>query len=194
MRPCPRFSAWIDEDPPSPHKRVNPTVWKVGDDYDFSIDVHSLQRYRLCFLATSKEKHHLLQLGAASSARKAVEEQEEGNDTEQDAFFNGDYKITVGFTIRVHDIQRTLAKEEIGPDALRAIGLQKSAMHVTDQWENMHDHFNYMHYREAEHRRMSEQINDRVMGWTILESLLVVTMAIGQVMYWKSFFEQRRFL
>jgi hypothetical protein len=187
MRPCPRFSAWIDEDPPSPAKRVNPTVWKVNEDYDFTIDVHASQRYRLCFLATSKKMRHQQQ-----SARKAVEDEEENE--EQDAFFQGDYKITVGFNIRVHDVLRTLAAEEIGPDALRAITLQKSALHVTDQWDNMHDHFSYMHFREAEHMKMAEQINDRVMGWTILESLLVVTMAIGQVMYWKSFFEQRRFL
>jgi hypothetical protein len=33
-----------------------------------------------------------------------------------------------------------------------------------------------------------------VIGWSILEAVLVITMAIAQVCYWKSFFEQRRYL
>lgn len=188
MRPCRRgrFSAWVDEDPPSEQKRTHPTVWELDEESEFRIDVpNTAQRYRLCFLALSKEKHEL----QASSARKDAEQEEE-----EDGFQDSDYKTTVGFNIHVHDVMRTLAKEEMGPDALRAINLQASAMHLADQWENLQDHFSYLHFREVEHRRMSEQINDRVMGWTILESFLVVTMAIGQVMYWKSFFEQRRFL
>lgn len=179
MKPCHRFTAWVDEDPPSAGKRTHPTVWESNDEWDFHFEVQSSQRYRLCFLAFSKEK-------ARESARIEEEDEEDGID--------GDYRTVVGFNVRVHDIERTLPDEELGPDALRAVTMQESAMYVQDQWGIMHDHFSYMHFREAEHKRMSDQINERVMGWTILECLLVVTMAIAQVWYWKSFFEQRRFL
>lgn len=178
MEACHRFSAWVDEDPPSDEKRTHPTVWESNDEWDFHLEVRSSQRYRLCFLAFSKEK-------ARASAR-----QEE----EDEPHFEGDYRTVVGFNIHVHEIERTLPDEELGPDALRAVNLQSSAMYVQDQWGEMRDHFSYMNYREAEHKRMSDQINERVMGWTILECLIVVIMAIGQVWYWKSFFEQRRFL
>jgi hypothetical protein len=56
------------------------------------------------------------------------------------------------------------------------------------------DHFDFLRNREAQHQVLTSQILSRVMGWTLLEAGLVVAMALGQVMYWKKFFEQRRYL
>jgi hypothetical protein len=41
---------------------------------------------------------------------------------------------------------------------------------------------------------MTEQILSRVMSWTLIEAALVILMATAQVIYWRKFFEQRRYL
>jgi hypothetical protein len=61
-------------------------------------------------------------------------------------------------------------------------------------FQNLLDHFDFMRNREAVHVQLTNQINDRVMGWTIIEAILVITMAFAQVWYWKAFFERRRYL
>jgi hypothetical protein len=65
---------------------------------------------------------------------------------------------------------------------------------INSDWQNLVDHFDFLRNREAQHHVLTSQILSRVMGWTLLEAGLVVCMALGQVMYWKKFFEQRRYL
>jgi hypothetical protein len=83
---------------------------------------------------------------------------------------------------------------EAGPDAKRALELVQRSVMINNDWQNLVDHFDFLRNREAQHAMLSSQILSRVMGWTLLEAALVVTMAIGQVMYWKKLFEQRRYL
>ena len=70
----------------------------------------------------------------------------------------------------------------------------KSAQSVETSWLNLVDHYVYLRNREALAVQLSQQIQNRVMGWTVLEAVLVILMAVGQVMYWKKFFETRRYL
>ena len=105
-----------------------------------------------------------------------------------------DFRIQVGFDLRMQMEPRALPDEELGPDAQRALDLVEAAAATERQWQNLLDHFDFLRNREAIHRQLTSQINDRVMGWTIIEAVLVVTMAVGQVWYWKKFFEQRRYL
>jgi emp24/gp25L/p24 family/GOLD len=56
------------------------------------------------------------------------------------------------------------------------------------------DHFDFLRNREGMQWQLMRQTFSKIMGWTILEAILVIAMAIAQVCYWKSFFEQRRFL
>lgn len=141
----------------------------------FEVQVEGGQRYRLCFETT-----------------KTVDNEEDKNPEEDDSI---PYNLQLGFNIRVRPAaQRALPDEELGPDATRALDLLEAASGTEQQWQNLIDHYDFLRNREAVHRQLTEQINDRVMGWTIIEAVLVITMAVGQVWYWKSFFEQRRYL
>jgi hypothetical protein len=58
----------------------------------------------------------------------------------------------------------------------------------------LQDHYDFLRTRESINEALTDAIMSRVMGWTIAEACLVVFMAIAQVMYWRKFFEQRRYL
>ncbi|KAI6176521.1 GOLD domain-containing protein [Aphelenchoides bicaudatus] len=50
----------------------------------------------------------------------------------------------------------------------------------------------YMEVRERVHRSINENTNSRVVMWAVFESLVIISMTIGQVFYLKRFFEVRR--
>ena len=56
------------------------------------------------------------------------------------------------------------------------------------------DHYTYMRAREAMHRETVEGTFSRLMNWTLLEGATVVSVAFGQIMYLRRFFEQRRYI
>jgi len=106
-----------------------------------------------------------------------------------------DEGLPVGFNLYVRStLERTLPEGEGGPDAKRALQLVQDSIDIVAQWRTLLDHFDFLRNREAQHNILTSQILSRVMSWTILEAILVVTMAVAQVMYWKRFFEQRRYL
>jgi len=103
--------------------------------------------------------------------------------------------LDVGFNIYVRStVDRTLPEGEGGPDAQRALELVHDSMEIVSQWRTLLDHFDFLRNREAINEKLTSQIMSRVMGWTVLEAVVVTTMATAQVMYWKRFFEQRRYL
>ena len=102
--------------------------------------------------------------------------------------------FNVGFAIRVTSLPRTLPSEENGPDALRALQLVKKATDILQDWQSLQDHFDFLRNREAVHKEMTDSILFRIERWTVIEALLVMGMATGQVLYWKKFFETRRYL
>ena len=107
---------------------------------------------------------------------------------------NEDNEFDVGFSIHVSNAPRTLKDDEIGPDAERALKLVVKATRIHQGWINMMDHYEYVRNREAVHQEMNDAILKRLSRWTYMEALLVTGMATGQVMYWKRFFETRRYL
>jgi len=50
----------------------------------------------------------------------------------------------------------------------------------------------YMEVRDRIHRRISESTNTRVVMWCLFESIILLSMTVGQVYYLKRFFEVRR--
>lgn len=115
-------------------------------------------------------------------------------ETDRNDHLDPDTMIGAGFNLRVHPLPRSLEADEVGPDAQRALDLVESSLEIEDYWESMLDHFDYLRKRESVHREISSGIMSRVLRWTLIEAGLVVTMATLQVMYWKKFFEQRRYL
>ena len=103
-------------------------------------------------------------------------------------------EFDVGFNVRFHNPIRTLDDEESGPDGERAADLAEKAWEIHTDWEILQDHFDFLRNREGIHLGMNNAIMKRLAHWTYFEALLVITMAVGQVMYWKKFFEKRRYL
>jgi len=50
----------------------------------------------------------------------------------------------------------------------------------------------YMEVRERIHRAVNENTNSRVVMWAFFESVVLVSMTLGQIYYLKRFFEVRR--
>lgn len=162
-----KVSVWLEK---RIDARKGSTVWRSEEDHDedtFSISVDPNGKFAFCIRVD-----------------KTVDEDD----------YEGDV-VQVGFNLRVSPAApRTLEDGVPGPDAEWAMELLQSANFVEVDWQNMIDHFNYMRSREATHTALMHQIRDRVLGWTVVEAILVITMAIGQILYWKRFFEKRRYL
>lgn len=163
------ISAWLE-------KRTgrNPgdfiTVWKSQDHDDedtFSVEVDPNGKFGLCFQVSQPD---------------------------DDSWKKPGVYFSVGFNLRVTAIPRTLEESVEGPDAERALSLLQNAGLVEDDWRNLIDHFDYLRNRESTHTILMHQIRDRVLGWTVVEAILVITMAVGQILYWKRFFEKKRYL
>ena len=58
----------------------------------------------------------------------------------------------------------------------------------------LRDHYTYMRAREALHRETVEETFSRLMSWSILEGAAVITVALGQIVYFRRFLEQRRYI
>ncbi len=107
---------------------------------------------------------------------------------------NAEDAFDIGFNLRYHEPPRTLEDQESGPDGEKAAQLVEKAAKIHQNWDTLQDHFDFLRNREAIHEEMNDEIVSRLTKWTYLEAVLVVSMAIGQVMYWKKFFEKRRYL
>ena len=107
---------------------------------------------------------------------------------------HADDAFDMGFNIRFHDPPRTLAQDESGPDNERATKLVEKASRIHEDWETLLDHFDFLRNREAIHEEMNYEIIGKLTKWTYIEAVIVIGMAILQTMYWKKFFEKRRYL
>jgi hypothetical protein len=157
-------NAWIEEEKPQ-----GKMLWHGDDEATeglFSLKTEPNARVRLCFDA---------QAGDVDDAVK-------GN------------TIPVGFNMRLVPDPRSLPDQEIGPDAERALLQVNAATRIQSDWSNLQDHYDFLRHRESVNEALTDAILYRVMGWTIAEAVLVIFMAIAQVMYWRKFFEQRRYL
>jgi hypothetical protein len=105
-----------------------------------------------------------------------------------------DGDIEVGFSIRVSNPIRAMDVGEIGPDTEKALKLVEKAAEIHEDWAVMLDHLDFAHNREAVYEDLAKGILSRLAKWTYIEAFLVMGMATGQVMYWRKFFETRRYL
>jgi hypothetical protein len=63
---------------------------------------------------------------------------------------------------------------------------------VTDATTAVKHELEYLSVRDRIHRRINELTNSRVVTWTWIETLILLGVSFGQVMYIKRFFEVRR--
>ena len=104
-------------------------------------------------------------------------------------------EFDVGFNLRF-DKQptRTMDDEVEGPDGEKASQLIDKAAKIHQDWNILQDHFDFLRQRESIHFGMNQQIMNRLSKWTYIEIFLVISISVSQVLYWKKFFEKRRYL
>ena len=99
----------------------------------------------------------------------------------------------IGFALRVVPPSREL-EDEAGPDNRLTAHLLELSDQLQDGLRNMADHQAYMRERENRHRMLAMLTFDRLMQWTVLEAVVLALISLGQVLYLKKFFEQKRYL
>lgn len=99
----------------------------------------------------------------------------------------------VGFAIRVVPPTRNL-ENEAGPDDRLTSNLLSMSVKLMAGLQTMSDHQEYMKERENRHTILADTTFSRVVQWTVLEAVVLMLIACGQVLYLRKFFEQRRYL
>jgi hypothetical protein len=72
------------------------------------------------------------------------------------------------------------------------VGLQSELVDLKEGLDLLRDHQSYMNQREDVHKDTLESINVKVLTWTILETIILIAMALWQTLYIRSFFEIKR--
>ncbi len=100
----------------------------------------------------------------------------------------------VGFAVRVTAPLRGLEDGKIGLDDRVTSNLLDMCGTLMRGLQTMGDHQEYMRERENRHMTLAYTTFHRVVQWTVLEAVVLVLIAFGQVLYLKRFFEQTRYL
>ncbi|KAK2717921.1 transmembrane emp24 domain-containing protein 7-like [Artemia franciscana] len=79
---------------------------------------------------------------------------------------------------------------EANPTAMTQ--METSAQSVHENLNTIIDYQTHHRLRESQGRKRAEIINDRVMVWSIGETVAILVVSVGQVWIVKSFFDERR--
>ncbi len=160
------------------------------------------------FSLTIAGKFHYC-FGNGAGGYKTEEEKNDPNYGNHPAEDEGKYDYTnkdgqlrtIGFTIRVRPLEGTeaAAMMKVNTDMSSSSDAQQQRLEhlghtLIDKMELLLDHQEYIKRREASHRHIVEQTFTLVMRWTLLEALVLFTVAFLQVTYLKRFFETKRYL
>ncbi|XP_005097949.1 transmembrane emp24 domain-containing protein 3 [Aplysia californica] len=80
------------------------------------------------------------------------------------------------------------AVEEMSDHQTAMTLMETSSVNVFENLKSVLDHQTHHRLREAQGRAFAEDLNERVLYWSIGESLVVVLIGIGQIMVLRSFF------
>jgi len=100
----------------------------------------------------------------------------------------------VGFAVRVTTPLRGLEDEKSGPDDSLTTHLLDMCIKMLAGLQTMADHQEYMRERENHHTILADTTFHRVVQWTVLEAVVLILIATGQVIYLRRFFEKTRYL
>lgn len=78
--------------------------------------------------------------------------------------------------------------ENLGEHATAMTLIETSAVNIFEELNRVLDLQTHFRLREAQGRAFAEDLNDRVLYWSIGESLLIILIGIGQIMVLRSFF------
>jgi len=94
---------------------------------------------------------------------------------------------TVGFNFREMDLTD---EEDLGGEEYT--GLENELYDLQRGLDFLTDHQSYMSQREDIHKEELDLISGRVMIWTIIEAIVLISLAVWQISYIRSFFETKR--
>jgi hypothetical protein len=97
-------------------------------------------------------------------------------------YFEDRTPITVAFNFR------TLTGEQ----NYKYKGLESELIDLRQSLNSLKDHESYMSQREDVHKATLDSINFKVICWSILEAIILISMAAWQITYISSFFETKR--
>jgi len=105
----------------------------------------------------------------------------------------------VGFTIRVTSNAETRLKkrnkEQVeGPTADLLTEVTQLSLELVDQLDAMLDHEEYMKDRDNVHKDFLDSTVSLLFKWTMVEAVALITISVGQVLYFRKYFESRRYI
>ncbi|XP_059141497.1 transmembrane emp24 domain-containing protein eca-like isoform X2 [Physella acuta] len=104
------------------------------------------------------------------------------------AWFNaGQLRVHLDINVGEHavDYQQVQAKDKLTE-------LQLRVRQLLDQVEQITKEQNYQRYREERFRQTSESTNQRVLWWSIAQTLILLITGFWQMQHLKSFFEAKK--
>lgn len=70
--------------------------------------------------------------------------------------------------------------------------MESSAQEIHKNLNTILDHQTHHRLREAQGRKRAEDLNERVMWWSMMETMCVLVIGIGQVLVLKNFFSEKK--
>jgi orotidine-5'-phosphate decarboxylase len=102
-------------------------------------------------------------------------------------FSSGQLRVHLDINVGEHavDYQQVQAKDKLTE-------LQLRVRQLLDQVEQITKEQNYQRYREERFRQTSESTNQRVLWWSIAQTLILLVTGFWQMQHLKSFFEAKK--
>jgi len=155
------------------------------------------------FITRGSGRYHLC-FGNGSGAYKTKEDHEkerlkvEGHHIDDDNFDYGNHDgkdRNIAFNIRVTKrMDPSAHKSQTAHSSVFTDRVVMMATRLEDKIDLLMDHQYYIKNRELQHRDTVEETFTLVMKWTVLEAVVLIFVATSQVIYFRKFFETKRYL
>lgn len=70
--------------------------------------------------------------------------------------------------------------------------MESSAQDIHKALNTIYDFQTHYRLREAQGRKRAEDLNERVLWWSVMETIAVLVIAVGQVFVLKNFFTEKK--
>lgn len=102
----------------------------------------------------------------------------------------------VGFAYHLVDNDQPVdeSKRSLSWEEENVADWNKRSTDIKGDLRTLVEHHQYLKVREASHRSLVERTFVDVLQWTLVEAFMVVLVAVGQVMYFRRFLENKRYI
>ncbi|KAL5020444.1 hypothetical protein ScPMuIL_003336 [Solemya velum] len=99
---------------------------------------------------------------------------------------------TVYFDFQVGDEDPILDTENANAHHTAMTMMETSVYHIHEELKKVDDYQTHHRLREAQGRVFAEDVNERVLYWSMGQSIVILVIGIGQVLVLRSFFTDKR--